>query len=131
MFDVWLAAAHRRGFMFKRSNNFFEVKGKKGSAKMAKLQEICSATFMIVVTRCSSVLINFQGSVSAKYLLPSLATFIHSLIASLNLNCSIDFAIFAGAFANSSNTIRSSLYMFLPPALFPHKTYELKLKFYL
>ena len=59
------------------------VKGKNGSNTIVRLAVICSAIFIIVLTRSPSVLINFQGSVSAKYLFPKRAKLIASACASL------------------------------------------------
>ena len=49
---------------------------------------------MIVLTLSGLVFIIFQGSSSAKYLLPNLAIFINSLHASLNLKFLMRFSIF-------------------------------------
>ena len=61
---------------------------------MVKLAVIWSAIFKIVSTRAMSVLANFQGSVSAKYLLPSRAKFMASDCASRNLYLRINPSIF-------------------------------------
>ena len=58
--------------------SFSEVKGKKGSLATAKAVAICKATYITVFTRSGSVLMSFQGSSSAKYLLPKRAIFISS-----------------------------------------------------
>ena len=76
---------------------------------MAKLQVICKAMFIIVWTLFSSTLINFQGSVSAKYLFPKRAKFIISESASLNLKFSIATEILSGKAASCSKINKSSL----------------------
>src|ERR1035437_3894467 len=106
---VCLAPFHLMVFIFSKSNNFLEVKGKNGSPKMARLQVICKAIFIIVFTRSASVLINFQGSVSAKYLFPTRAKFINSLKASRNLKLSRALEIFSGKRDISSRISISSL----------------------
>ena len=70
---------------FKNCDNFAAVAGKNGCKTMLKLAVICNAIFIIVFTLSTSVLTNFHGSVSAKYLFPSRAKFIASACASLNL----------------------------------------------
>ena len=64
---------------------FFEVKGKNGSEIIPRIDEMCRDMNIIVLTLSGSSLIIFQGSSSAKYLLPILAIFINSEQASLNL----------------------------------------------
>ena len=68
--------------IFMNSRNFWEENGMNGSINVERLAEICKQIFRIVFTRPSSVLITFQGSVSAKYLLPKRARFIASFNAS-------------------------------------------------
>ena len=92
---------------FKIPFNFDAVKGKNGSAKTAKAADICKATNIIVCTRSASTLIIFQGSSSAKYLFPSLAKFINSWLASLNLYLSIDFPIIFGNSLTAAKTSSS------------------------
>jgi len=64
------------------------LKGRKGSKAMARLAVICRLRFRIVATRPISVLASFQGSVSARYLLPIRARFMASFWASLKRNTS-------------------------------------------
>ena len=56
--------------------------GMKGSMAIVILAVICRAILRIVFTRSGSVLTTFQGSVSARYLLPIRAKFIASFNAS-------------------------------------------------
>ena len=64
------------------------LKGRKGSKAMARLAVICSEMLMTVFTRSGSVLMTFQGSQSARYLLPMRARFMASFCASRNLKFS-------------------------------------------
>ena len=73
--------------------NLLDAKGKKGSPKVAKIDEIWSDTNIILLTLFRSVLKIFHGSWSAKYLFPCLAIFIYSLQDSLNLNFSTSLLI--------------------------------------
>src|SRR6266404_7086384 len=78
MLFVLRAELHFNSLKFNKLNNFLLVKGIKGSQTIAKLAEICNEIFIMVRTRFSSLLINFQGSCSAKYLFPMRAKFIIS-----------------------------------------------------
>ena len=62
--------------------NFSDENGRNGSKAIAKLAAICSDRCKMVAVRSISVLASFQGSVSARYLLPIRARFIASLSAS-------------------------------------------------
>ena len=84
------------------------LKGRKGSKAIERLAEICRARFMMVCTRAMSVLANFQGSVSARYLLPQRAKSIASLRASRKWKCSMWSLSTAFTFLNSSMAARST-----------------------
>ena len=58
--------------------SFWAVKVSKGSHRILNPAAICIAVNIIVSTLFGSILINFQGSWSAKYLFPNLARFITS-----------------------------------------------------
>jgi methionyl-tRNA synthetase len=79
------------------------LKGRKGSNAIARLATSCNAMLRMVATRSISVFASFQGSVSAKYLLPIRARFIASFCASRNLNTSSSFSTSAFTSANSFN----------------------------
>ena len=93
------------GAIFRKSLNFDALNGINGSVKVDRSPAICKQIFNIVFTRASSVLINFQGSVSARYLFPKRARFIHSLSPSRKWKLSRFFStrlIISGISANTS-----------------------------
>ena len=59
--------------VFKSLEIFFEVFGRKGWLSIEREYTICKLIFKIVSVLSGLVLINFQGSFSAKYLFPNLA----------------------------------------------------------
>ena len=80
------ASFHLSNGMLSIAAKSADLLGIKGSKITAKFAVICMAIFMMVLTLSGSVLTNFHGSLSAKYLLPALANFMASLKASLNRN---------------------------------------------
>ena len=89
------------------SRNFLAENGKNGSNAIAKLAAICNPICKIVAVRSISVLANFQGSVSARYLLPIRAKFIASFCASRKRKLSRYASTSAFTSANSFNVSRS------------------------
>ena len=85
-----------------------DVNGKNGSHNTARAEAICKATNITVLVRSSSVLIVFQGSSSARYLLPKRAIFNRSLLPSRKRNLSTAVAILAGKVCNSANVSLST-----------------------
>ena len=63
---------------FSMALSLADVCGRNGSLKTDNAVAICSATYITVLVRSSSVFTVFQGSASARYLLPRRATFINS-----------------------------------------------------
>ena len=115
-FIIWFSSinsslpawSHLGRLIFNSSANSKAFFGIKGSKTIAKLAVICNDIFIIVFTLSGFVFINFQGSVSAKYLFPALANFIASPCASLNLKERTACAILSGVslivFSNSTST---------------------------
>ncbi len=87
--EVFPESFHEAFSRFSHSLSFFIENGRNGSRMILRLPVICSEMFNIVLTLSMSDSISFHGSVSARYLFPSLARFSASLSASLNLKFSI------------------------------------------
>ena len=106
--NVWLAASTHRG----EDEIVLQAHKKLGGIliivprHIERAAEICKEIFSMVDVLSSSVLISFQGSVSAKYLFPILARFIISFNPSLSLKLSIALPIlFADILIDSSASL--------------------------